>query len=84
MNGLQKFEGKVCAQRILEEAYESHFTIHPDVTKMYQDVKKMFWWLGMKKDITKLVSECLAYQKVKIEHQKPSSMLQLLEIPEWK
>ena len=38
----------------------------------------------MKKDITELVSKCLVCQKVKIEHQKPSGMLQLLEILEWK
>ena len=51
---------------------------------MYQEVKKMFWWLGLKKDIAKLVSNCLICQKVNIEHQKPSGMLQPLEIPEWK
>ena len=90
-DGLWRFEGRVCVptsgdlrRRILEEAHKSHFTIHPGVTKMYQDVKKMFWWQGLKKDITELVSKCLVCQKVKIEHQKPSSMLQPLEIPEWK
>ena len=31
-----------------------------------------------------LVSKCLVFQKLKIEHQQPSSMLQTLEIPEWK
>ena len=90
-DGLWRFEGRVCVpasgdlrRRILEEAHKSHFTIHPGVTKMYQDVKKMFWWHGLKKDITELVSKCLVCQKVKIEHQKPSGMLQPLEIPEWK
>ena len=38
----------------------------------------------MKKVIAELVSKCLVCQKVKIEHQKPSGMLQPLEIPEWK
>ena len=60
-----------------------HFTIHPDAM-MYQDIKNMFRWLGLKRDIVKLVSKCLVCQKVKIEHQKPSGMLQLLEIPKWK
>ena len=40
----------------------------------------MFWWLGMKKDIAEVVSKHLVRQKVKIEHQKPSSMLQPLDI----
>ena len=90
-DGLWRFEGRVCVpasgdlqRRILEEAHKSHFTIHPGVTKMYQDVKKMFWWSGLKGDIAELVSKCLVCQKVKIEHQKPSGILQPLEIPEWK
>ena len=51
---------------------------------MYQDLKKMFWWPGMKADIVGFVNKCLTYQKVKIEHQKPAETLQPLEIPEWK
>ena len=38
----------------------------------------------MKKEIAELVSKCLVCEKVKIEHQKPFGMLQLLGIPEWK
>ncbi|XP_072066826.1 uncharacterized protein [Arachis hypogaea] len=51
---------------------------------MYYDLKKMFWWPGMKGDVAIVVSKCLTCQKVKIEHQKLSGMLQLLEIPQWK
>jgi hypothetical protein len=51
---------------------------------MYQDLKKMFWWPGMKKDIALFVAKCLACQRIKIEHQRPSGELQPLEIPEWK
>ncbi|XP_061352878.1 uncharacterized protein LOC133297709 [Gastrolobium bilobum] len=38
----------------------------------------------MKKDIAQFVNKCLICQKVKIEHQKPSGLLQPLDIPEWK
>ncbi|XP_072066887.1 uncharacterized protein [Arachis hypogaea] len=51
---------------------------------MYYDLKKMFWWPGMKGDVTTAVSKCLTCQKVKIEHQKPSGMLHPLDIPQWK
>ncbi|XP_072084548.1 uncharacterized protein [Arachis hypogaea] len=51
---------------------------------MYYDLKKMFWWPRMKGDVAIVVSNCLTCQKVKIEHQKPSGMLQPLEIPQWK
>ncbi|XP_072062331.1 uncharacterized protein [Arachis hypogaea] len=51
---------------------------------MYYDLKKMFWWPVMKGDVATVVSKCLTCQKVKIEHQKLSGMLQPLEIPQWK
>ena len=35
-----------------------------------EDVKKMFWWSRLKRDIAELVSKCLVCQKVKIKHQK--------------
>nr|GFA59482.1 putative reverse transcriptase domain-containing protein [Tanacetum cinerariifolium] len=43
--------------------------------KMYQDVKKLYWWRNMKADIATYVSKCLTYAKVKAEHQRPSGML---------
>ena len=38
-------------QRILQEAHNAPYSVHPGVTKMYQDVKGMYWWNGMKKDV---------------------------------
>ncbi|GJW20471.1 putative reverse transcriptase domain-containing protein [Tanacetum coccineum] len=52
--------------------------------KMYYDLRDMYWWLGMKKDITLCVSKCLTCLKVKAEHKRPSGLLQQPEIPEWK
>jgi hypothetical protein len=51
---------------------------------MYQDMKKLFWWPEMKREIAEFVSKCLTCQKIKVEHQKPSGPLQPLDIPEWK
>jgi len=51
---------------------------------MYQDSKRLFWWPGMKKDITKFVYACLVSQKSEIEHQKSSGLMQPLFVPEWK
>ncbi|XP_050890187.1 uncharacterized protein LOC127095557 [Lathyrus oleraceus] len=51
---------------------------------MCQDLRKLFWWPGIKKEIAKFVYSCLIYQKPKIEHQKSSGLLQPLSIPEWK
>lgn len=71
-------------ERILDEAHKSKYTLHPGGTKMYHDLKGMFWWPGMKRDVTRYVSRCLTCQKVKAEHQKPSGFLQPLDIPQWK
>ena len=69
---------------ILEEAHQTPYTIHPGATKMYQDLKQLYWWDGMKKDVAEFVSPCLTCQQVKAEHQKPAGLLQQIEIPEWK
>ncbi|GJW75525.1 putative reverse transcriptase domain-containing protein [Tanacetum coccineum] len=52
--------------------------------KMYQDMKKLYWWPNMEADIATYVSKCLTCSKVKAEHQKPSGLLVQPEIPEWK
>ena len=38
----------------------------------------------MKMDIAKFVYACLTCQKSKVEHQKPSGLMQTMEISEWK
>ncbi|GKB83666.1 putative reverse transcriptase domain-containing protein [Tanacetum coccineum] len=51
---------------------------------MYYDLRDLYWWSGMNKDIAVYVSKCLTCTKIKDEHQKPSGLLQQPEIPEWK
>ena len=62
-------------RRILEKGHRSALSIHPGATKMYQDLKKLFWWPGLKKSIAEFVYACLVCQKSKIEHQKPSGVM---------
>src|SRR4051812_48203953 len=40
---------------IMNEAHDSKMSIHPDSTKMYQDLKKSFWWTRMKRDVSRFV-----------------------------
>ncbi|XP_052727736.1 uncharacterized protein LOC128195006 [Vigna angularis] len=54
------------------------------MTKMYEDLRKSFWWPGMKNDVARFVASCLTCQRAKTEHQRPGGLLQQLEIPEWK
>ncbi|GJX07585.1 reverse transcriptase domain-containing protein [Tanacetum coccineum] len=69
---------------IMNEAYTTRYYVHPGADKMYYDLRGLYWWPGMKNDITTYVSKCLTCFKVKAEHQKPSGLLQQPEIPEWK
>ncbi|GJR21220.1 putative reverse transcriptase domain-containing protein [Tanacetum coccineum] len=69
---------------IMDEAHKSRYSVHPGADKMYYDLRNMYWWPGIKRDIATYVSECLTCAKVKAEHQRPSVLLQQPEIPEWK
>nr|GFA31384.1 putative reverse transcriptase domain-containing protein [Tanacetum cinerariifolium] len=60
---------------IMHESYNSKYSIHPGFEKMYQDVKKLYWWPNMKADIATYVSKCLTCARVKAEHQRPSGLL---------
>ncbi|GJU63305.1 putative reverse transcriptase domain-containing protein [Tanacetum coccineum] len=70
--------------KIMDEAYKTRYSVHPGENKMYYDLRDMYWWPGMKKEIAIYVSKCLTCAKVKAEHQRPSGLLQQPEIPEWK
>ncbi|GJY66852.1 putative reverse transcriptase domain-containing protein [Tanacetum coccineum] len=67
---------------VMHESHKSKYSIHPGSDKMYQDLKPLYRWSNMKADIVTYVSECLTCVKVKAEHQKPSGLLQQLEILE--
>jgi transposase InsO family protein len=70
-------------QKILEEAHKSKYSVHPGNNKMYHDLRKSYWWPGLKKDIASFVERCVTCLQVKIEHQRPYGKLQQLPIPEW-
>nr|GEZ08448.1 hypothetical protein [Tanacetum cinerariifolium] len=58
--------------------------VHPGADKMYYDLRDMYWWSEMKKDIALYVSKCLTYLKIKAEHQRLSSLLRQPKISDWK
>jgi len=83
------FQNRICIsddaemkKMFLEESHRSNLSIHPGSTKMYHDLKKLFWWLGLKQDVAQVVYVCLICQKSKVEHQKPARLLTPLDVPE--
>ena len=69
---------------ILREFHCSRFIVHPDGTKMYQGLRRQYYWSGIKRHVGDFVQRCLTCQQVKAEHQKPTGLLQPLEVVEWK
>ncbi|GJU86290.1 putative reverse transcriptase domain-containing protein [Tanacetum coccineum] len=68
----------------MDEAHTSRYSIHPGADKMYHDLRDLYWWPGMKRDVVEYVSRCLTCSKIKAKHQKLSGLLQQPDIPEWK
>ncbi|GJX63873.1 putative reverse transcriptase domain-containing protein [Tanacetum coccineum] len=69
---------------IIHESHKSKYLIHHGSDKMYQDLKKLYWWPNMKAEIATYVSKCLTCAKVKAKCQKPSGLLVQPVIPIWK
>ncbi|TYK07688.1 ty3-gypsy retrotransposon protein [Cucumis melo var. makuwa] len=89
-NGLM-FEGRLCVPEdsavkieLLTEAHSSPFTMHPGSTKMYQDLRSVYWWRNMKREVAVFVSRCLVCQQVKAPRQRPAGLLQPLSVSGWK
>jgi hypothetical protein len=75
---------KELKDKILCESHESAYSIHPRGKKMYHDLKATYWWYGMKGNIAEYIAICDTCQWVKAEHQRPTGLLQQLQVPEWK
>jgi hypothetical protein len=89
--GVVWFKDRLCVpnvqyiqELILKEAHERAYSIHPGSEKMYQDLKKKFWWYEMKREIAEHVAICDSCERIKAEHKKPARLLQPLRIPQWK
>nr|GEV50107.1 hypothetical protein [Tanacetum cinerariifolium] len=60
---------------IMHDLHKLKYSIHPGSDKMYQDLKKVYWWPNMKAEIATYVRKCLTCAKVKAECQKPSDKI---------
>jgi hypothetical protein len=72
--GVLWYKGRICVpsikelkDKILREAHESAYSIHPGGNKMYHNLKATYWWYGMKRDIAEYVALCDTCQRVKAE-----------------
>jgi hypothetical protein len=49
---------KELKDKILREAHESAYSIHPRGNKMYHGLTATYWWYGMKRDVVEYVAIC--------------------------
>ncbi|XP_019230377.1 PREDICTED: uncharacterized protein LOC109211307 [Nicotiana attenuata] len=89
-DGVLKLNDRLCVpdvdglrKAIMEEAHHSRYSIHLGATKMCLDLKELYWWKGMKKQVAGHVAKCLNRQQVKAEHQSPGGLAQDIEIPQF-
>jgi hypothetical protein len=74
-------EGGDIRSIILKEAHKALYCVHPGMKKMYVDMKKIFFWVGMKHDVVHFVSKYLECQQVKANQHHPTGLLQLHDVP---
>jgi hypothetical protein len=49
---------KALKKKNLDEAHTSRYSIYLGSTKMYHGLRKQFWWIRMKREAARYVSEC--------------------------
>ena len=64
-DGVLRFRNQLCVpnnielkREIMEEAHKSAYTVHLGSTKMYRDLREVYWWNNMKREIADFVSWC--------------------------
>ncbi|XP_070042806.1 uncharacterized protein [Nicotiana tomentosiformis] len=62
-DGVLRYRGRLCVpnlaglrRQVMGETHYSRYSIHPGATKMYRDIREIYWWDGMKKDIAEFVA----------------------------
>ncbi|XP_074278227.1 uncharacterized protein LOC141601820 [Silene latifolia] len=73
-----RFDGRGCVPDdadlknvIMTQAHCTPYSVHPESTKLYKDIKKTFWLPGMKKEVAVFVASCLTCHRVKGGYWRP-------------
>lgn len=69
---------------ILSKAHRAPYAAHPGVKKMHTNLRHLYHWARMHRDIAEFAAQCLEYQRVKIKHQHPTRLFYPHEILKWK
>ncbi|XP_047267592.1 uncharacterized protein LOC124898019 [Capsicum annuum] len=64
-------------QRVLAEVHESRYAFHPNSTIMYHDIKDIYWWNGIKKNVADYMAKCMV-----LNGRRCRSPIEWLEVKE--
>ena len=63
-DGVFRYQGRLCVtnvddliKRILDKAHGYHYSIHPGSKKMYHELRKLFLWDSLKRDIMEFIAK---------------------------
>ncbi|KAF3667824.1 hypothetical protein FXO38_08396 [Capsicum annuum] len=77
-DGILRYQGRLCVsdvdglrEMVMTEAHRCRYTIHPNSTKMYHNLREFNWWINMKLDVAIYVAKCMVCQQVKVKHIRP-------------
>jgi len=73
---------KKLKKKILKENHDLVDVEYPGQQKIFNLIKKNYWWPGLKEDVKKYIQGYFRYQQNKVQHQKKSGELHPLEIPQ--
>ncbi|GKE90679.1 putative reverse transcriptase domain-containing protein [Tanacetum coccineum] len=60
---------------IMDEAHRSKYSVHLGADKMYHDLRDMYWWPGMKRDIATYVMAKIYMDEIVARHGVPVSII---------
>ena len=77
-----RYQGRLCLPddddlrgNLIEEAHDSRYSIHVSFTKMYRDLREVYWSDGLERYIMEFVSKCQNFQQVKVENLMTSGLI---------
>ena len=86
-DGVVYIEGRVYVpnnkkiqKEILKENYDSVDIGYPSQHRMLELLKRTYWWPELKENIKKYVQGCFKCQQNKVQHQRKTGELHLLDI----
>ncbi|XP_060200375.1 uncharacterized protein LOC132628626 [Lycium barbarum] len=86
-DGVLRYPGRLCVSGVAVYAYRLRekliilaIIFIQGQRNMYHDIKKIYWWDGMKKDIAEFIAQCPNCQQIDVQAER---MIQKLEDMLW-